>query len=39
MCKEMIEKHMDGTLSVVNTNFTYNNTEYYGAKFSIVLPL
>lgn len=39
MCKEMVEKHIGGTISVENTSVVYNDKEYYGAKFTIIIPL
>ncbi|WP_072682366.1 ATP-binding protein [Arcobacter sp. LA11] len=37
MCKEIIEKQMSGSLTVDNTNFSYNNRDYKGAQFTIKL--
>mgnify|MGYP003571689152 CR=1 FL=1 len=39
MSKEIVEKHMKGKLVVENTTYTYNNTTYKGANFSVILPL
>ncbi|MFA7083506.1 MAG: cache domain-containing protein [Arcobacteraceae bacterium] len=39
MCYEMITKHFNGTISVQNTQFLYENEEHSGAKFTLVLPL
>ncbi len=37
MSKEMIKKHMKGSISVTNKQFTFNNTEYKGALFTILI--
>ncbi|WP_320033551.1 PAS domain-containing protein [Halarcobacter sp.] len=39
MCEEIVVKHMNGQISAENTTFTYNNKKYFGAKFTITLPL
>ncbi len=39
MSKEMIEKHMKGSLTVSNRSFDVDGTEYIGACFTISLPL
>ncbi len=39
MSKEMVEKHMEGTLDVENTVFQYQNQKFSGATFTIALPL
>jgi len=39
MSKEMIEKHMYGTLDVSNETYIWENQSYTGAKFSITLPV
>ena len=39
MSKEIIQKHMQGSLSVSNKGFYINNEEQFGACFSIALPL
>lgn len=38
MSKEMIEKHMNGSLTVSNRAFDVDGTEYIGACFAIALP-
>ena len=35
MSKEIVEKHLDGILLVSNENYTYENVDYIGAKFTI----
>ena len=35
MSKEIIEKHLDGKILVFNDNFTFDNMDYQGAKFSL----
>ena len=37
MCEEIITKHMDGTISVKNKDFVFDNTNFQGAEFKIVL--
>ena len=39
MSLEIIQKHMDGTLTASNEEFIYENKLYKGAKFKIILPL
>lgn len=39
MSLEIIEKHMNGTISASNKEFVYNNIKYKGAKFTIELPI
>ena len=39
MCKEIIEEHMNGKLSVSNSNFEIKDKSYFGAVFTIELPL
>jgi len=39
MSKEIIEEHMDGKLSVKNSEYEYNNIKYKGASFIIELKL
>lgn len=39
MSKEIIDKHMNGSLSVENQKYTFDGIEYIGAKFIIKLPL
>ena len=38
MSKEMIEKHMKGSLTANNRSFDVDGTEYIGACFTIALP-
>ena len=38
MSKDIIEKHMDGKLSVKNTSINFNGKQYLGACFKIELP-
>jgi len=38
MSKEMIEKHMKGSLNASNRSFDIDGTEYVGACFTIMLP-
>jgi signal transduction histidine kinase len=39
MSLEIIEKHMNGKLSVSNKNYIYKDVKYKGAEFKIELPL
>ena len=39
MSKEIIEKHMKGTLQVTNENYTYEEKSYKGAAFLITFSL
>ena len=39
MSREIIEKHMNGKLSVQNVEFNHNDKIYKGAQFNIELPL
>jgi len=39
MTKMIIEKHMDGTIEVANSEYEYKNKTYKGANFTIKLPL
>ena len=37
MCEEIITKHMGGIISVKNRTFAYENKNYIGAEFKIIL--
>jgi len=39
MSEEIICKHMDGNIEVVNEKFVFENKEYYGAKFILSIPI
>ncbi len=39
MSKLLVEKHLDGEITVANKKFTFNNKHYKGAMFRITLPL
>ncbi len=39
MSKEIVIKHLHGTINVKNSTYTYKNKTYTGAKFIIKLPL
>jgi signal transduction histidine kinase/ABC-type nitrate/sulfonate/bicarbonate transport system substrate-binding protein len=39
MSKLIVEKHLDGEISVKNSSFCFNNKEYKGALFKVILPL
>jgi PAS domain S-box-containing protein len=38
MSSEMIKKHMKGSITANNKNFVYENNEYLGAEFTILIP-
>ena len=38
MTKEIVQKHMHGTIEVNNVSYEYENKKYNGAKFSIKIP-
>jgi PAS domain S-box-containing protein len=38
MSSEMIKKHMKGSITADNKNFVYENKEYLGAEFTILIP-
>ena len=39
MSQEIISRHINGTLEVDNTTYTYKSKSYTGAVFTISLPL
>lgn len=39
MCREIIIKHMNGTIKCYNTKTTHENKEYIGACFEINIPI
>lgn len=39
MSKQIIENSMEGTISVSNTNYSYENIDYVGAEFKIIIPI
>ena len=39
MSKEIVEKHMNGNISVINSEFIYDEKSYKGAEFKITFPL
>jgi len=39
MTKEIITKHMNGIIEVQNKDFTINSISYYGALFTISIPM
>jgi signal transduction histidine kinase len=39
MCEEIIVKHIKGTLKVFNEKYKYNEEEFIGAVFEIIIPL
>jgi hypothetical protein len=38
MTKEIIEKHMNGTIKVDNISYEYENKKCNGAKFTVKIP-
>ena len=39
MSSEIIKKHMNGNISVLNKEYLFNNIKYMGAEFTIELPI
>jgi signal transduction histidine kinase len=39
MVEEILTKHMNGQISVINENYVYKDVLYAGAKFSIKIPI
>lgn len=39
MCYEMITKHFDGNIKAENCTFVYNEENYTGAKFTLIIPI
>ena len=39
MSKIIVEKHLEGEITAKNTTFKFNNKEYKGALFQIILPI
>jgi hypothetical protein len=39
MSKDIVEKHMNGQLTVENKNIILDNQEYNGARFRIAIPI
>ena len=39
MTHQMIVDHMHGKIEVTNTEFEYENNNYFGAKFKIIIPI
>jgi signal transduction histidine kinase len=39
MSNEIITKHMNGEIRVSNKKFEFNNIEYKGALFEIIIPI
>jgi signal transduction histidine kinase len=39
MSQEIIQKHMHGEIKVENISYKYKNRDYYGAEFTIKIPL
>ncbi|WP_071626550.1 cache domain-containing protein [Poseidonibacter lekithochrous] len=37
MSQEIIKKHMEGTIEAYNSEYTYNNQKFNGAKFTITI--
>ena len=38
MTHQMIHDHMNGKIEIVNNDFTYENDDYTGALFKVILP-
>ena len=39
MSLQIVTKHLNGEISVKNDTFIHNNIKYFGAKFTILLPI
>ena len=39
MSNEIIKKHMNGNISVLNKEYLFNGIKYVGAEFTIELPI
>ena len=39
MCKEIIEKHIEGSIEARNNSFKYQNKTYSGLEFMITIPI
>ena len=39
MSKILVDNNLKGTIFVENYKFSYNNIDYKGAKFNILLPI
>lgn len=39
MSKILVDNNLKGTIFVENYKFLYNNIDYKGAKFNILLPI
>ncbi len=39
MCQEIIEKHMSGSITAQNNEFSFKNRTYYGLEFTIKIPM
>ncbi len=39
MSKQIIEESMKGKITVSNVEFTYENSHYHGAEFTLVIPI
>lgn len=39
MCYEIITKHFNGSIQVENSQYQYENKDYMGAKFTLVVPV
>lgn len=39
LCKEILSKHLNGTIKVLNKSYSYNEKKYVGAEFIIKVPI
>jgi signal transduction histidine kinase len=39
MCKQIIEKSMEGKIEVSNVQYLYDNVKYKGSEFTLELPI
>ncbi|NQY54388.1 MAG: HAMP domain-containing histidine kinase, partial [Campylobacteraceae bacterium] len=38
MCEQIVSRNLKGTITAINTNFSYKNENYKGASFIISIP-
>ena len=39
MCKEIVNRHMNGSIKVENSEYTYEDIKFTGASFNVTLPI
>ena len=38
MCEQIVSRNLKGTITAINTNFSYKDENYKGASFIISIP-